>query len=407
MRACLRAIAVADNSNAHGPLCANSSGARFTRTGRALGAGFTLVELLVVIAIIGILVALLLPAVQAAREAARRVSCQNNSKQLALAMLSYESSTGVLPGVSPYGDLPFGDTIFIGPKDTSQSQGGLLYSWIVPTLPYIEEQSLFDQFDLERGVDDQVDPSGNPINPQGVSIASLLCPSDQARNRIFQAAGYNNDRPFAKGNYAAYGSPIHLECLRHYPAAVNEGGQKLARIIDGTSHTLAVAEIRTLDNLSDERGVWALATSGATMLALDMHNGYADNPAFACQADDGVSIKQRHTRPYTPVQQTVGGDDKSKVPNSFGGSLSYDQIRICDDSGGDSQKLTAEFDRMPCRAGSGSGWAAPRSLHNGGVNGAMVDGSVRWMADDIDPNLMARLVSINDGEGEFEGDHSP
>jgi hypothetical protein len=312
----------------------------------------------------------------------------------------------VLPGFSRFGDLPFGDTIFIGPANTGQSQGGLLYSWIVPLLPNIEEQSLYDQFDLTRGVDNQLDSAGNPIDPQSTSIAALLCPSDQARDRIFQNPDYNFGRPFAKGNYAAYASPVHVECLRHYPASVAEEGQKLSKISDGTSHTIAVAEIRTLSHEFDERGAWALGTSGASLLALDMHNGHASNPAFACQSVP-VSIKQFYPQPYSPVQQSVGGDDKSKGPNAFGGSLSYDQIRKCDNSDGTSQQDLAEFERMPCRSGAGSGWAAPRSLHSGGVNSALVDGSIRWLSNDIDPHLMARLISINDAEGEVENDLAP
>src|SRR2546427_5297251 len=92
--------------------------------------GFTLVELLVVIAIIGVLVALLLPAVQAAREAARRMSCSNNLKQLSLALHNYESTFSSLP--------PAG-------IDTNQM------SWVVMLLPYMEQQPLFDKFNFAKG----------------------------------------------------------------------------------------------------------------------------------------------------------------------------------------------------------------------------------------------------------------
>jgi prepilin-type N-terminal cleavage/methylation domain-containing protein len=92
--------------------------------------GFTLVELLVVIAIIGILVAMLLPAVQAAREAARRSQCTNNLKQLSLAMLTYHQAVGKFP-----------------PPGISSNQ----VSWLVLILPYLEQKPLHDQFDFNQG----------------------------------------------------------------------------------------------------------------------------------------------------------------------------------------------------------------------------------------------------------------
>lgn len=99
--------------------------------------GFTLVELLVVIAIIGVLVALLLPAVQAAREAARRSQCQNNLKQIALALLNYHDTHGHFPGGAPCRvSSASGCSLKPGPN------------WVVSMLPYMEMQNLSDQFDL-------------------------------------------------------------------------------------------------------------------------------------------------------------------------------------------------------------------------------------------------------------------
>ena len=103
---------------------------------RRVGPGFTLVELLVVIVIIGILIALLLPAVQSAREAARRAQCQNNLKQLALALHNYHGSYQFFPPSSNWNGIPpqSGNTASLSPN------------WVIAVLPFLEQQALFNRF---------------------------------------------------------------------------------------------------------------------------------------------------------------------------------------------------------------------------------------------------------------------
>ena len=119
--------------------------------------GFTLVELLVVIAIIGILVALLLPAIQAAREAARRMSCSNNMRQIGDAELNYESVKKVYPPARPGPDATTAkEVLLVGRPTGSRSTGGKGWertgvSGFVLILPFLEEQALYEQFDIERG----------------------------------------------------------------------------------------------------------------------------------------------------------------------------------------------------------------------------------------------------------------
>ncbi len=148
--------------------------------------GFTLVELLVVIAIIGVLVALLLPAVQAAREAARRSSCQNNFKQQGLALALYEEARGEYPAGAIWGG---------GPRN---HRGSLM----IFMLPYIEQQAVYDLFDFTMNTDDQLNP--NTMEPIGnLPIETYKCPSDEHPDDL------DHDR--AMSNYAGLkGSSRHI-----------------------------------------------------------------------------------------------------------------------------------------------------------------------------------------------------
>jgi prepilin-type N-terminal cleavage/methylation domain-containing protein len=140
--------------------------------------GFTLVELLVVIAIIGVLVALLLPAVQAAREAARRSQCENNLKNIALALQNYHGARNQLPtSVSPWAE---------GPKPVKNLSGK---GWILTLLPFVEQQALFDEFKSKLGFEGAMS-SGQGIaravlsEAMGRQLPVLQCPSDPSAQVI-------------------------------------------------------------------------------------------------------------------------------------------------------------------------------------------------------------------------------
>jgi prepilin-type N-terminal cleavage/methylation domain-containing protein len=333
--------------------------------------GFTLVELLVVIAIIGILVSLLLPAVQSAREAARRIQCRNSLKNLALGVLNYEST---------YGGLP--------PVTAAEPNQGALYgtvdlievhlSWIVRVLPFVEEQALADQFDLEGRIDQQ----DIQIRPEENQLSLLLCPSDQAQGRNYSSR-MSYGRTFGKGNYVAYVSPEHVNAMRVYPGALINEIQPLARIIDGTTNTVMLTEVRTRDNPGDPRGVWSAAFCGGSLISLDMHD--IDHP---------IGGNRDRNSSYNPAENI---DIDALVPNSKPTGNS-DRLRECP------EPELADLELMPCSADNGT-WtgAAPRSLHVGGVNAALVDGSVTWLPDDIDKFLLARMVCINEAQGNVEG----
>ena len=137
------------------------------RIKKSLTRGFTLIELLVVIAIIAVLIALLLPAVQQAREAARRTQCKNNLKQLGLALMNYESTTGVFP--------------------YEKCTTGVNQNWIQMVLPYMDQAPIYNQFNFNKS---WADPSQWPLTT--VDLPALICPSSPskgARTNPFGVAG--------------------------------------------------------------------------------------------------------------------------------------------------------------------------------------------------------------------------
>ncbi|MFO0788566.1 MAG: DUF1559 domain-containing protein [Pirellulales bacterium] len=325
---------------------------------RSRRSAFTLVELLVVIAIIGILVALLLPAIQAAREAARRTQCQNNLKNVALAVLNYESSRKILPAGTVFPKLTNG---IVDP--TIQGNVDFGPSWIVLILPQLENQQLYDSFVFKNpstGVPVAMRDNQN-FDERGTVLTELLCPSDPNTKVKYQGHGGN----WARGNYAANvglgathttpGLPNSAPGILgpdsagwHYPLGRGVMGPNCAvtlkQIVDGTSKTAMLGEIRAGLNEGDPRGSWAFGHVGGNLLA---YHGW-------------------------------GGDDNG--PNWCGASG--------DDIGGVAPLncLSAELAAtcMSCYGPGAFDQATTRSTHSGGVFVAMCDGSVQFISDDIE-----------------------
>lgn len=338
--------------------------------------GFTLVELLVVIAIIGVLVALLLPAIQAAREAARRAQCQSNLHNLALAVANYETQHGELPQSSNMQSANSGSR---GGGQSLSMFSGDQFSWIVRTLPFFEQQSLYDQFDLTVSALNQ----NQQVAPERTTLDVLLCPSDNARGLLYESSQFSNGRQFAKGNYVAFAGPEHPTSAKVWQGALIHEPQELRRVTDGTSNTLLLSEVVTREEPTDQRGVWALAWPGSSLIGADMHG---DGVGTGNVGDQTVSP------PYIPSSEPFLLE-AALPPNASADPVRRDELREC------VNVADADLLNMPCieRNGSPSHTSAPRSRHPGGVNAANIDGSVRVLSDDIDVRVYGILVCIHDG----------
>jgi prepilin-type N-terminal cleavage/methylation domain-containing protein len=348
---------------------------------------FTLVELLVVIAIMGVLVALLLPAVQSAREAARKLQCVNQIPQLGLAVLNFESTNKALP---PAGLVSQGPLRCPGYGNTDSEKacfdfdgkfGGQTYSWLVLILPFFEEQALYDQFEFTRTI------YTLPKNPQARFVSGFICPSDGLEAASYDGTGLSitpsQQIRFAKGNYHGYISAVHQNQHGFVPGALGNFkpgsriGQSLKKVIDGTSRTLAVTEVRTLDRAWDWRGAWALP--GPAAAALDWHPEndhiqapfYRPDPAEWCNAQ-------------TPNRPTI-----------IEGGSTCTERQIADQQPSCVQPLYANGLKMPCQTASYFS-SAPRSLHPGGVTAVTLDGHAGFVSDNIDSIVFAYLISTND-----------
>ncbi|MFV1964836.1 MAG: DUF1559 domain-containing protein [Pirellulaceae bacterium] len=336
---------------------------------RAANLGFTLVELLVVIAIIGILVALLLPAVQAAREAARRMSCSNQLKQFGLALHNYHDT--------------YKTFVYRKGGTTGSSSSSNVYrrSGYISLLPFIEQQPMYDQIMGGGG-----SPVSAPQGPAGWRSWSywndapdiLLCPSD---------GGY----PDKGGAYLSYvmciGDQISGLGDDRTPRGIfsRERGCRIAEILDGTSNTAMMSERLNQAGTPSHRGrspSAVIAREVEHVLGVGQAPGIRGNPNICNGITDG-----KYFIAGTAIQSYFGTNWHDGQPMHVGfTTVLPPNSPACADGGSWADSYTAIL--------------PPASRHPGGVNLVRADASVDFVSETIDSG------NVNIGEtsyGSFQG----
>lgn len=304
--------------------------------------GFTLIEVLVVIAIIGIMIGLLLPAVQSSREAARRLQCANNLKQVALAMHAHHEAQGHFPvGMSGHMANGYEAAPLVGEM-----------SWFPFILPDLDQTALFESFNTQESAPESTECCGRwPLSFTAVPI--IMCPSDGANPKVRSPSGYVTPQGFATqgfhGNYVmCSGDTIYNPSSD--PKGLNLNGlfyaksqTTFAHIKDGASNTILAAELILVPDI-------------------DSH------------------------------------DLRGRYYNSREGSCLFSTLYPPNTHIGDVRPYCVELPGFaPCGPGSDYNQSA-RSYHPGGINVAIADGSIHFISNYIDSETYHRLGNRRDGE---------
>ncbi len=328
-------------------------------------AAFTLVELLVVIAIIGVMVGLLLPAVQSAREAARRMSCQNNMKQVGLALHNYHDTYNTFPPSAVWGP---GKAPFTMPYH---------HTWTVMILPFIEQQSLYNSIDNKLPIWGQLLPNGDQVVSQ--EVPTLRCPSDGGTRGIDDTHGiavtnysgsegyhWHPNATFAPDQFPELAGDPFTNASDFSGLFTVTRTHRMRDIIDGTSNSIVVSEtdsagfgggpIRTVGSGVRRAGGGRVFRASLVATA---HAGWAGNESGTNTVDVDGNAKSSGTwfrsspHTYTPTYLSAWG------PNAE--------------------------------------WHGPSSYHPGGVQSLYGDGSVAFITESVNYGTWVKINAIADG----------
>jgi prepilin-type N-terminal cleavage/methylation domain-containing protein/prepilin-type processing-associated H-X9-DG protein len=306
---------------------------------------FTLIELLVVIAIIAILIGLLLPAVQKVREAAARMKCSNNLKQLGLALHGYHDTKGTLP-----------------PGKDSNGFSGMAY-----LLPFIEQQNVYNQINFTVKESNAANDAARQSK-----VATLLCPSDPVADVPAGTAGTNYR--FNQGFNILYsGVPDTDPAKPNYGMPPADGpfwdnsAVRLTDITDGTSNTAAMSE--------KLKGDWSnsVVTPRSDTFLL---NDFPNNPDWWNSSCDSLDV--------TDLSRQANSDIGQEWLQGSHSNSGYYHTNLPN--------------RRSCKKPSGRVATLAGSAHSGGVNVVLCDGSVRFVRDSISLTAWRALGSRNQGE---------
>lgn len=366
--------------------------------------GFTLVELLVVIAIIGVLIALLLPAVQAAREAARRMQCNSQIKQVSLAVHNFHDNHKILPCIARNKLLCM--DIWSRPANRwsgkEDKDGGNYsfrgrYSIFVELLPFVEQTSVFEAISADANRDDytlnNVPWSTNADSPFHAKINTFVCPSDQERTNLLDG------RPGVGSYRACKGDiwmPTNYDEYRGAFGTSNPSAKDISAIVDGTSNTIAFSEAAI-----GEMQAASVRIKGG--IQINLPENQADGKPQDCL--DAISGKQltdpdQNDNPYQKSGRRWG--DAHMLFTGFLTILPPNSPSCA--QGPNNEGDVSKF----------LGWTllSASSYHPGGVNCGIADGSTKFISETINTDNLDKGprdvdTSLGAGRGQDYSGTSP
>ena len=358
--------------------------------------GFTLIELLVVIAIIAVLIGLLVPAVQKVREAANRMSCTNNLKQIGMGIHNYESSYGVTPSVG----------------QCESAATGVTYTcigWSVQVLPYIEQEAVYKAFDttfnpfgagsgyrtatlhakaLGRAYDDPANAAA--FTAAKTQIKTYICPSTPiagpARDPVHGLGGIDYMAAVVSDiitgatatantpGFANYGTRGAL-AVDGVHGALTCDGRKISAITDGSSNTILVIE--DAGRSHPTVGIFGANASAGRLSALNAPANAMTSPAANAR------------RVFAWADPDAAANGVSGPNGSTGSKLA----KINNNNSPTGGPTTCPWTTNNCGPND-----EPFGFHSGGCNAVMADGSVRFMKESIAPDVLKFAVGADDGQ---------